>query len=122
MKGVFDAVADEKHAEEARVGVEAVDAHGMVVIPEGGGFLFERVGAGAGLARDEPVFRIAVVFGGGLRAVEVGDGSDVGDVGTASVKGMVDREEVFRGEVVDPADLEGLAGASFDERREALGP
>ena len=30
----------------------------------------------------------------------------------------VDGEEVFGGQVVDPLDLEGLAGAGFDERGE----
>ncbi len=52
----------------------------MVVIPEGGGVLLERVGAGAGLAGEEPVCGKAVVFGGDAGAVEMGDGADVGDV------------------------------------------
>ena len=118
MEGVFDVIADEQHAEEAGVGVEAIEAHGVVVIPERGGVLLERVGADAGLAGDEPVFGVAVVFGGGLGAVKMGGGADVGDVVAAAMEGVVDGKEVLCGEVVDPLDLEGFAGAGFDERCE----
>ena len=62
----------------------------------------KRVGADAGLAGDEPVFGVAVVFGGGLGAVEVGGGADVRYVVAAAVEGVVDGEEMLGGEVVDP--------------------
>ena len=78
---VFDFVAEEEHAEQAGVGVEAVEAHGVIVVPERGGVLLERVGAGAGFTGDEPVFGVAVVFGGDLGAVKMGDGADLGEVG-----------------------------------------
>ena len=58
---------------------------------------------------------------GGLGAVKVGGSADVGHVVAAAVEGVVDGEEVFGGEVVDPIDLEGLAGAGFDERGEGVG-
>ncbi len=62
VKGIFGLVADQKHAEEAGVGVEAGEAHGVVVIPECRGVLLKRVGADAGLAGDEPVFGVAIVL------------------------------------------------------------
>ncbi len=92
----------------------------MVVVPERGGVLLKRVGADAGLAGDEPVFGVAIVFGGGLGAVKVGGGADVGHVVAAAVEGVVDGKEVFCGEVIDPADLEGFAGAGFDERSQGI--
>ena len=57
VERVFDLVAEEEHAEEAGVGVEAVDAHGVVVVPEGGGVLLEGVVAGAGLGRGRTSLR-----------------------------------------------------------------
>ncbi len=114
-------IAEEEHAEEAGVGVEAGEAHGVVVVPERCGVLLKRVGAGAGVAGGEPVLGVAVVFGGGLGAVQMGGGADLGDAGAAAVERAVDGEEVFGGQVVDPADLEGLAGARFDQRAEGGG-
>ena len=90
----------------------------MIVVPERGGVLLEGVGAGAGGAGDEPVFGVAVVFAGGFGAVEVDAGADVGDVVAAAVQGVVDGQEVLGGELVDPFDLERLAGAGFDEGAE----
>ena len=58
----------------------------MVVVPERGRILLERIGADARLAADEPVFWMAIVFGGGAAAVEVDAGADIGDVATAAVK------------------------------------
>jgi hypothetical protein len=121
MEAVFDMVADEEHAEEAGVGAEAIEAHGVVVVPEGGGLLLEGVGAGARLAGGEPVFWVAVVGRRDLGAVEVGDGADVGDVGAAAVEGVVDGEEVCCGKVVDPGDLEVFAATGFDEWSEGRG-
>ncbi len=77
--------------------------------------------AGAGGAGDEPVLGVAVVLGGGFGAVEVDAGADVGEVVAAAVEGEVDGQEVLGGEVVDPFDLEGLAGAGFDEGGERGG-
>jgi hypothetical protein len=56
-----------------------------------------------------------------LRAVEMGDGANVGDARAAAVEGVVDGKEVFGREVADPANLEGLAGAGFDEGGECGG-
>jgi hypothetical protein len=91
------------------------------MVPESGGFLLEGVGAGAGFARREPVLGVAIVGGGNLGAVEVGDGADLGDVGAAAVEAVVDGEEVFYREVVNPGDLEGFSATSFDERSEGVG-
>ncbi len=93
----------------------------MVVVPESGGILLKRIGADAGLAGDEPVIGVAIVFGGGLGSVEVGGGADVGDVVAASVERVVDGQEVLSGEIVDPTDLDGLTGACFDDRSEGIG-
>ena len=57
VQRVFGLVADEHHAEEAGVDVEAVEAHGVVVVPERGGLLLERVVAGAGLCRGRTSLR-----------------------------------------------------------------
>jgi hypothetical protein len=48
----------------------------------------------------------------------MGDGADLGDVGSTTMEGVVDREEVFGGKIIDPGDLERLAAASLDERSE----
>jgi hypothetical protein len=109
------AIADEGHADQAGVDVEAVQAHGVVVVPESGGVLLHGVAAGVGGAGDEPVFGVAVVLGGSLGAVEMDTGSDLGEIAAAAVEGEIDGKEVPGGEVVDPLDLEGLAGAGFDE-------
>ncbi len=121
MSAVFRFVADEEHAEEARVAVEAINAHGVVVIPESGGVLLEGIGADAGFAGHEPVFGVAVVFGGDFGAVDVDDGADVGDVVAAAVEGVVDGEKMLGGEVVDPLDLEGMVGAGLDDGTEGCG-
>ena len=115
VEGVFYLVSDEVHSEESGVGVESVEAHGVVVIPEGGCFLLVWVVADTALPRDEPIFGVAVIFGGDLCSVNVGDGADLGDVATAAVKGVIDGEEVGGGEIIEPLDLEGLSGASFDD-------
>jgi hypothetical protein len=121
MERVFDVIAKQEHAEEAGVGVEAIETHGVVVIPECCGVLLKRVGADARVTGGKPVFGVAVVFGGGLGSMEVCGGADVGDAGATAMEGVVDGEEVFRGEVVDPADLEGFTRAGFDERGESAG-
>jgi hypothetical protein len=121
MEGVFDLVSDEVKADEAGVGAEAVEAHGVVVVPEGSGVLLVGVVADAAFARDEPVVGVAIVFGGSFGSVDVGDGADVGHVAAAAVKGVVDGKEVLCGEVVDPLDLEGMAAAGFDNGRERSG-
>ncbi len=125
MERVFYLVADEEHAEETGVGVEAVQTHGVVVIPEGRGVLLEWIDAGAALARNEPVGGVAVGFGGDASAVDVGGGANVGDIVAAAMEAVVDGKKVGGGEVVDPLDLEGMAGARFDdgsERRWAVAP
>jgi len=118
MEGILNCVADKEHAKEARVTVETVNAHGMVVIPEGGGVLLEGVGADARFAGDEPVFGISVVFRGDLGAVDVDAGANVGDVAAGAVEGVVYREEMLRREVVDPFDLKGMTAASLDNGTE----
>jgi hypothetical protein len=121
VERLLSGVADKEHAEEARVDVEAVNAHGVVVIPEGGGFLLEGIIADAGFAGNEPVFGVSIVFGGDLGTVDVDDGADVGDVVTAAVEGVVDGEKVLRGKVVDPLDLKGMIAAGLDDRTESGG-
>jgi len=88
----------------------------VVVIPEGCGVLLERVEGGAGLAGDIPVFGLAVVLGRGAGAVDVDAGADVRNVMAATVKAVVDGEEVLGGKLVDPLDVEWLVGAGLDER------
>ena len=41
VEGVFARVAKNAEADQAGVGVEAVNAHGVVVVPERGGVLLE---------------------------------------------------------------------------------
>ncbi len=115
---VFDGITHEDHAEEPGVHVEAIEAHGVIVVPEGGCFLLERVGADAGLSRDEPIFWMAVVFGRILSAVQMHAGAYFGDVATAAVEGVVDGEEVPDGEGVHPLDGKGMASVDVDERSE----
>jgi len=93
----------------------------VVVVPESGGVLLERVSTDAGLAGDKPIFGVTVVFGGGPGAVKVSGGADIGHVVATAMKGVVDGQEVFGGEVVDPTNLERLAGARFDERGKCAG-
>ncbi len=93
MERVFDGVADEEEAEEPGVGVEAVESHGVVVVPERGGVLLEGVEAGSAFAGDEPVGGVAVGFGGDASTVDVGDGADVGDIVAAAVEAVIDGAE-----------------------------
>ncbi len=118
MERVFVGVADEEETKETGVGVESVEAHGVVVIPEGRGVLFERIDAGSALTGDEPVGGVAVGFGGDASAVDVGDGADVGDVVAAAVEAVVDGQKVRGGKVVDPLDFEGMSRARFDDGSE----
>jgi hypothetical protein len=115
FEGILCGVAQKGHAGEPGVHVEAVEPHGVVVIPEGGGNLLKGIGADAGLAGDEPVVGLAVVFGGGSAAVEMDAGADVGDVAAAAVEGVVNGKEVLGGETIDPFDLERLVGADVDK-------
>ena len=98
LQRVFDGIAQEHHAEESGVCVESIQTHSVVVIPEGGCFLLERVYADAGLSRDEPVFRLAVVFGRILSAVHVDAGAYFRDVTAAAMEGVVDGKEVPGGQ------------------------
>lgn len=104
IERVFDGITKKDHPEEPGVRVEAIDAHGVVVVPEGGCFLLERVVADAGLSRDKPVFRIAVVFGRILSAMQVDAGAYFGEVTAAAMEGVVDRKEVLGREIVHPLD------------------
>jgi hypothetical protein len=87
----------------------------VIVIPESGRFLLEGIGGDVGFAGDEPVFREAIVFGGGAAAVEMDARADVGDVMTAAVERVIDGKEVLGGEVVDPFDLKRLVSADINE-------
>ena len=89
----------------------------MIVIPQRGSFLVERIVACPALARNEPVFRIAIVFRWNFGAVQMGDGAYFGHIFAAAVERVVDRQEVARGKVVDPLNIEWLTPAGFDERR-----
>ena len=121
VKGIFEGIAEPEHAEEAGVVVEAVYAHGVVVVPEGGGVLLEWVDVLDGFAGGVPVFGVAVVFGGDAGAVDMDDGADVGHAGATAMQGVVDGEEMLGGEVVDPLDVGGDVSAGFDEGAEGVG-
>ena len=121
VESVFVLVADEEHAEEAGVGVDAVDAHRVVVVPEGGGILLQGIVRDFGVAGGEPVFGVAVALGARLGAMDVDDGTDLGDVLAGAVQGVVDGEEVLGGEVVDPVDVERLVGANLEGGAEGVG-
>jgi hypothetical protein len=90
VERVFGGVADEEEAEETGVGVEAVETHGVVVIPEGGGILLEGVEAGFAFAGDEPVGGVAISLGGYAGTVDVGAGADFGNVAAAAVEAVID--------------------------------
>jgi hypothetical protein len=121
VEGILKLVAEKKHAEEAGVGVESIDAHGVVVIPKRGGFLFQRIVTSSALSGRKPVFGVAIVFGGNLRAVEVSDGANIWNIGAATVERVIDGKEMFGGEIVDPRYFERFTAASFDEWRESGG-
>jgi hypothetical protein len=101
-------VADEDHAEEAGVDVEAIEAHGMVVIPEGGGVLLQRIVAGARIGRGEPVLGVAVVLGRTRPPCRWTTARTSGTSRAAAVQAVVDGEEVLGGELIDPLDLKRL--------------
>jgi hypothetical protein len=111
-------VAEEEHAEEAGVDVEAIQAHGVVVEPKAGGVLFEGIVASEALAGDEPVIGVAVVFRGDGGTVDVDNGTDVGNVSAAAVEAVVNGQEVLVRELIDPLDVEWLLGMGLDERRD----
>jgi hypothetical protein len=86
----------------------------VIVIPEGGGLLLERVSADAGFAGDEPVVWRAVVFGRRVAAVKVDAGTHLGEITPAAVERVVDGQEVLGGKTVDPLDVEGPARVDID--------
>jgi hypothetical protein len=64
----------------------------MVVIPEGGSVLLQRIAAHAASTGKIPVLRISIVPGAGARAMHVHHGPHVRDAGTAAMQGVIDGE------------------------------
>ena len=79
----------------------------MVVVPERGGVLLERIVADAGFAGDEPVFGVAVVLRAGLGAVKWVTVRTSGTSWPQPWREWSMGRKCFGGEVVDPLDLRG---------------
>src|SRR5262245_13552882 len=86
----------------------------MIVIPEVCRFLAIRIVVGCRFSADVPIFRITVAFGGRLRSVQVRDGTHGGIVLLGSVYVMIDRQKMFRGQVVCPLDAKAFVAPCFD--------
>ena len=106
-------VADHKQAEHAGVGVEAIDAHGVVVIPEHGGILAVGIKIRARLSRDVPILGIAVAFRRRLGAVHVDDAANFGIAGFGAMKRVVDRQKMLGGQFVRPFDRQPFPAPGF---------
>src|SRR5579875_715597 len=116
MEALLIGIVKQIEAGQTHHGIEAGDAHGMVVIPERGGRLPVGIVGALGLSGDNPVLGVTVVFSGYVAAVQVDDGAHCGDIRTGSVEGVIDGEGMLIGEPVVPLDVGGAAAGS-DERR-----
>jgi len=121
VEGVFFGVANEVHAGQSSVDIEAGDAEGMIVIPERGGGLVVGMAGGIGgeswsgfAVGSDPGVGIAVAIRENLGAVDVSDGADFGDVLFRAVDGVIDGKKMFGGQFVRPLDGKRLTLAGFE--------
>jgi len=93
----------------------------MVVVPECGSVLLQGIVTGAALAGDEPVFRIAIVFGWDARSVYVDNGAYIWNILAAAVERVIDGKEVLCRQVVYPLHLKRMTFARFNQRSQGGG-
>ena len=77
-------------AQQSRVHIEAVDAHGVIVIPEQRRILVVGVVVGARFPRPIPVLRISIAIGGGFAAVQVHHPARLRYAPLGAMQGVVD--------------------------------
>jgi hypothetical protein len=116
MKGVFDVVADNEETLQARIDVEPINAHRMVVIEEHRGVLPAWIVIEERVAGRDPVLGIAVAGSRGATPVKVDHAADLRLVRLSTAEVVVDREKVLRRKPVLPFDEQTLATAGFNER------
>ena len=92
-------VADEEKSEEARIDVEPVYPHRVVVIEEHARVLPIGVVIDQRLAGNTPVFGIAIAVGGGFSSVQMDHAAHRGQACFRAVQVVVDGQEVLRAAV-----------------------
>ncbi len=112
-EGVFYRIAHHVQSQHAGIDVQAIDAHGVIVIPEQSGLLPVGIAVGRALPARVPVLRIAVAFRRHFGAVDVDHGTHLGLVRFGAVQGVVNRQKMAFGEFVGPFDQRALAAAHF---------
>src|SRR5262245_15679334 len=95
-------VANNVEASQPGVNVEARDTNRMIVVPESLRALFVRIQEDCILARSYPILRIAVALGWNICSVQMYNGANRGYACIGSVNRRIHREQVLRGEIVDP--------------------
>ena len=108
IQRIFFVIPNDIRAGQARINIQPVDAHGMIVIPQHGRILLIRIKIGRGFSGNVPIFGPAVAFGRDLRAVNVDDRADFGLIGFGAVQAVVDGQKVLGGKLVGPFDQDPL--------------
>ena len=112
IQTVFELVSDDGNAEQACINIQAIDAHGVIVIPEHRRVLLVGIVVENGLAGHEPVFGKAVAIGGNARPMQVGDNAHL-RIAFGSVQPIVDGQEMLLREFVSPFHQHVFVAAHF---------
>src|SRR5262249_33146885 len=82
--------------------IEPCDAHRVIVIEQSGRLLLIGIVADAGLAGSEPTLRIAVALGRHPTSMEMHDSSHLRLIDLGPVEGVIDAEQMFLRQLVEP--------------------
>ena len=121
IKRVFKIVANEKASEHARVNIQPIDAHGVIVIPERRGFLSVGIEVGPRLSWNVPILGISVALRRSLGAVDMDHAANFGLIGFGAVQAVIDRQEMFGGQFVGPFNEKRLAASRLKRRTRRRG-
>src|SRR6202042_3267900 len=92
IQRVFGFVANDKETLQARVYIEAINPHGVVVIEEQRRCLVVGIVIEQRFAGNDPVLGVSVAGRGGFSAVEMDDAAHLGLVRFGAVECVVDGE------------------------------
>ena len=110
---VFRFITDEIHALQSGIDIQAIDAHGVVVVEEHRRILPVGIVEGCGLAGDAPVLGIAVAARRRLAPVQVNHTAHLGQIGFGAVQRVIDGQKMALRQLVDPLHNQALIAAGF---------